>query len=66
MAGDEAARRRVAEVIHEEASRMVRMIDHLGHLARSDAGEMTLIPSLIDLAALVGGVVTTMAPVALI
>ncbi len=65
MAGDEVARRRVAEVIYEEGSRMVRMVDQLGDLARIDAGEMTLIPSLIDLAALVGGVVTTIATVAL-
>ena len=64
VAGDELARRHAAEVIYEEASRMVRMVDQLGDLARIDAGEMALNPSLVDLAALVGGVAQTMAPVA--
>jgi signal transduction histidine kinase len=64
VAGDEVARRHAAEVIYEEASRMVRMVEQLGDLARIDAGEMELTPSLVDLAALVGGVVQTMAPVA--
>jgi two-component system sensor histidine kinase ResE len=64
VAGDEVARRHAAEVIYEEASRMVRMVEQLGDLARIDAGEMELTPSVVDLAALVGGVVQTMAPVA--
>ena len=64
VAGDEVARRHAAEVIYEEASRMVRMVDQLGELARIDAGEMALTPSLVDLAALVGGVARTMGPVA--
>ena len=64
VAGDEVARRHAAEVIYEEASRMVRMVVQLGDLTRIDAGEMALTPALVDLAALVGGVVQTMAPVA--
>jgi signal transduction histidine kinase len=61
---DEAARQRAASVIHEETSRMVRMVEELLDLARIESGQLVLDQRLLDLRTLVDGVVQALAPVA--
>lgn len=41
-AADEGARRRAAQVIHEEADRMARLVDDLLDLARIEAGQIVM------------------------
>ncbi len=61
---DEVARRRAATVIYEEASRMARMVDELGDLARIDSGQMQLTREPVDVAAVVLGVIEALRPLA--
>ncbi len=61
---DEAARQRAASVIHEEAGRMVRLVEELLELARIESGQMVLDQHPVDLGSLLGGVAQALAPVA--
>ncbi len=63
-AQDEAARQRAASVIHEEASRMGRLVGELLDLARIESGQMELDQAPLDLRELVRGVEQALAPVA--
>jgi signal transduction histidine kinase len=61
---DENARQRAASVIHEEAGRMVRMVEELLDLARIDSGQVTLDQRPLDLRVLVGSLVEAQSAVA--
>jgi signal transduction histidine kinase len=61
---DEAARQEAATVIHDEAGRMVRMVEELLDLARIESGQMVLERHALDMGALIGGVVQALAPAA--
>jgi len=61
-ARDEAARQHAAAIIYEEASRMVRMVEELGDMARIDSGQFKLERSPVDLPGLVRNVAQTLAP----
>jgi signal transduction histidine kinase len=63
-AQDEAARRRAASIIYEEAGRMVRMVEELLDLARIESGQVALDRNPLDLRLLLGGVAQALAPVA--
>lgn len=61
-AADAEGVHRAAGIIHDEASRMRRMVDELLLLARMDAGELQLDRQAIDLAQLLASCVTRMEP----
>lgn len=61
---DETARQHAASVIHEEASRMVRMVEELLDLARIDSGQVTLDRCPLDLRILVESLVEAQSAVA--
>jgi signal transduction histidine kinase len=61
---DEAARQQAATVIHDEAGRMVRMVEELLDLARIESGQLVLERHALDMGALIGGVVQALAPAA--
>lgn len=48
-AGDEEVRRRAAQIVHDEAGRMARLVEDLLDLARIDAGQVTLAREPVDL-----------------
>ncbi len=52
-----------ANVIHNEANRMTRMVDELLDLARIDSGQLELILQPVDMAQLLGDVIDNLAPV---
>lgn len=56
-ADDAPSRQRAAQIIYEESDRLRRMVDGLLDLARLDAGQMIFSMGVIDLAAIVRGVV---------
>jgi two-component system OmpR family sensor kinase len=51
-ASDEIAQKRAAAVIHEEASRMRRLVDDLLELARLESGQVVLAREMVDVAQL--------------
>lgn len=51
-ASDDAAQKRAASIIHEEAGRMRRLVEELLDLARLEAGEVTLARELVNVAEL--------------
>lgn len=59
-----AARRHSAEVIHDEAGRMHRMVVELLDLARLDAGTAEMQIAAVDIGWLLGGVVDRFKPIA--
>lgn len=59
---DEAARRRAASIIHQEATRMGRMVEDLLDLARIDAGQMELKKRPLDLAQILTSTVERLLP----
>ncbi|MFQ5610710.1 MAG: sensor histidine kinase [Anaerolineae bacterium] len=59
---DEAARRRAARIIYDEAGRMVRMVEDLLDLARIDAGQIVMAKTPINLADLLAATVDKLAP----
>jgi two-component system OmpR family sensor kinase len=61
-ARDDAARTRAAEVIHEEASRMRRLVDDLLDLARLEAGQVTLAHQPVDMVTLLQACAARFAP----
>jgi signal transduction histidine kinase len=61
---DEAARQQAATVIHDEAGRMVRMVEELLDLARIESGQMALERQALDVGVIIGGVVQALAPAA--
>jgi len=61
-ASDEAARQRAAAVIHEEASRMRRLVDDLLELARLEGGQVVLAREMVDVAQLVRECATRFGP----
>lgn len=62
VAGDPQRLQRAAQVIHEEALRMGRLVDQLLDLARLDAGQAPLQLVPLDVRALLGRVIGQMAP----
>jgi signal transduction histidine kinase len=61
-ASDEAARERAAAVIHEEASRMRRLVDDLLDLARLEAGQVALAREPVAMGELLRACATRFAP----
>ena len=51
-AADQESRSRAAQVIHEEAARMARLVDNLLDLARLEAGQIAMAQELVDLSSL--------------
>ena len=61
-ASDEAARERAATIIHEESSRMRRLVDELLDLARLEAGQVTLAREPVDVGLLLTECANRFAP----
>lgn len=59
---DEAARRRAAEIIYEEAARMGRLVEDLLDLARIDSGQMVLHKTPLDLPLILNSTVDRLLP----
>ncbi|MCB0213295.1 MAG: HAMP domain-containing protein [Anaerolineae bacterium] len=61
-AQDEAARRRAAEIIHEEASRMSRLVEDLLDLARIESGQIVMNEMPLDVAQILNGTIDRLLP----
>ncbi len=59
---DEAARRRAAGIIYEEASRMTRLVEDLLDLARIDSGQVMMKKTRLDLGQLLNGTIDRLLP----
>jgi signal transduction histidine kinase len=59
---DEAARRRAAGIIHQEAGRMARLVEDLLDLARIESGQIVMRKSPLDLAQILSGAVERLLP----
>jgi signal transduction histidine kinase len=59
---DEAARKRAAGIIHQEAGRMARMVEDLLDLARIDSGQIVMKKAQLDLAQILTGAVERLLP----
>lgn len=59
---DEAARRRAAEIIHTEATRMTRMVEDLLDLARIDSGQVVMHKTPLHLAQIIAATVDRLLP----
>ena len=59
---DEAARKRAAGIIHQEASRMARMVEDLLDLARIDSGQIVMKKTPLDLAQILTSTVERLLP----
>ncbi len=59
---DEVGRHRAAGIIHQEASRMTRMVEDLLDLARIDSGQMVMRKTPLDLAQILTGAVERLLP----
>lgn len=59
---DEAARRRAAGIIHQEAARMSRLVEDLLDLARIDSGQVVMHKSPLDLAQILHNTVERLLP----
>lgn len=59
---DEAARRRAASIIHQEATRMARMVEDLLDLARIDSGQLVMKKTPLDLAQILTSTVERLLP----
>jgi signal transduction histidine kinase len=59
---DDAARRKAAGIIYQEASRMVRMVEDLLDLARIDSGQVVMQKTALDLAQILTNTVERLLP----
>jgi two-component system sensor histidine kinase ResE len=59
---DEAARRRAAGIIYEEAGRMARLVEDLLDLARIDSGQVVMNRTRLDLGQLLSGTIDRLLP----
>ncbi len=59
---DEAARRRAAGIIHEEAGRMARMVEDLLDLARIESGQVVMHKTPLDLTQILSGTIDRLLP----
>ncbi len=59
---DEAARRRAAGIIHQEATRMARMVEDFLDLARIDSGQIVMQKTPLDLAQILTSTVERLLP----
>ncbi len=59
---DEAARRRAAGIIHQEAARMARMVEDLLDLARIDSGQIVMAKTPLDLAQILTSTIERLLP----
>jgi two-component system OmpR family sensor kinase len=59
---DDAARRRAAGIIHQEATRMARLVEDLLDLARIDSGQIIMKKASLDLAQILTGTVERLLP----
>jgi signal transduction histidine kinase len=59
---DEAARRRAAGIIHQEAARMARMVEDLLDLARIDSGQIVMKKTPLDLSQILTSTVERLLP----
>ena len=59
---DEAARRRAAGIIHQEASRMTRLVEDLLDLARIDSGQVVMQKTVLDLNQLLNATIERLLP----
>lgn len=59
---DEAARRRAAEIIHQEAGRMTRLVEDLLDLARIESGQVVMNKTPLDLAQILESTVNRLLP----
>jgi signal transduction histidine kinase len=59
---DEAARRRAAGIIYEEANRMTRLVEDLLDLARIDSGQVVMKKTRLDLGQLLSGTIDRLLP----
>lgn len=59
---DETTRRRAAGIIHEEASRMTRLVEDLLDLARIDSGQVVMNKTPLDLAQILASTVDRLLP----
>lgn len=59
---DEAARHRAANIIHQEATRMARMVEDLLDLARIDSGQIVMKKVSLDLAQILASTVERLLP----
>jgi signal transduction histidine kinase len=59
---DEAAQRRAASIIHEEASRMARLVEDLLDLARIDSGQVVMDKTPLDLTQILSSTVERLLP----
>jgi two-component system OmpR family sensor kinase len=60
--GDDQTRRRAAGIIHQEASRMGRMVEELLDLARLDSGQIVMQRSPLELASILSATVNRLLP----
>jgi len=61
-AGDEHSRRRAAGIIHQEATRMGRLVEELLDLARLDSGQIVMQKSPLDLSSILNATVDRLLP----
>jgi signal transduction histidine kinase len=59
---DEAARRRAAGIIHQEAGRMARLVEELLDLARLDSGQVVMQKAHLNLAQILAGTLERLRP----
>jgi len=59
---DEAARRRAADIIHQEASRMSRLVEDLLDLARIDSGQIVMQKTRLDLLQILESTINRLLP----
>jgi signal transduction histidine kinase len=59
---DDATRRRAADIIHQEATRMGRLVEDLLDLARIDSGQVVMRKTPLDLTQLLGGAYNRLLP----
>lgn len=59
---DEAAKRRAAQIIHQEAGRMSRLVEDLLDLARLDSGQIAMQKTPLDLAEILANTVNQLLP----